>query len=48
MYNMIPKTKVHVCDIARSFWIEVNFIEDYKRILSRRREAHLLDNIFED
>lgn len=45
MYDMIPETDIYVCDIAGSFWAEVDFIEDYKRILARRKENHLLDAI---
>lgn len=45
MYDMIPETTIYVCDISGFFWAEVDFIEDYKRILARRRENYLLDAI---
>ena len=37
LYDMAADENIYVHDIAGSFWAEVDFIEDYNRILSHRR-----------
>lgn len=36
MYDMLPDTPIYVHDIAGKFWVEVDQIEDYHRILKFR------------
>ncbi len=36
LYNMIPGRNIWTRDIAGHFWAEIDFIEDYQRILSYR------------
>ncbi|WP_035155785.1 NTP transferase domain-containing protein [Cohnella thermotolerans] len=36
LYNMIPGRSIWTSDIAGRFWAEIDFIEDYRRILEYR------------
>jgi len=38
LYNMIPGRNIWSADIAGHFWAEIDFIEDYQRILEYRRK----------
>ncbi|QTH42279.1 phosphocholine cytidylyltransferase family protein [Cohnella sp. LGH] len=38
LYNMIPGRNIWTTDIAGHFWAEIDFIEDYQRILEYRRK----------
>lgn len=42
LYDLSAKENIYVHDVAGSFWAEVDFVEDYNRILSRRKEKNLL------
>lgn len=37
IYSFVGERPVHVKDVAGSFWAEVDFIEDYERILEFRK-----------
>lgn len=39
LYNMIPARNIWTSDVAGHFWAEIDFIEDYQRILDYRRGA---------
>ena len=38
LYDMIPRENIYVHDVKGMFWAEVDYIEDYKRILKFRKE----------
>lgn len=42
LYNMIPERSIWVTDIAGHFWAEIDYIEDYNRILNYRKEKGFL------
>lgn len=42
LYNMIPGRNIWTTDIAGHFWAEIDFIEDYKRILEYRERQLVL------
>jgi choline kinase len=37
LYNMIPERPIWSADVAGHFWAEIDYIEDYNRILEYRR-----------
>ena len=40
LYSMIPQRPIWAKDISGQFWEEIDFIEDYERILEYRRQRH--------
>ncbi len=42
LYSYIGEKPIHVLDIAPRFWGEVDYIEDYERIIAHRQEQGLL------
>lgn len=42
IYSMAGELAVHVADVAGSFWAEVDYIEDYERILMHRGRRDVL------
>lgn len=42
LYDLVSEEKIYVHDIAGCFWAEVDYVEDYRRILIHRREKNLL------
>ena len=34
LYSMSNVTQIHACDVAPHFWAEVDYVEDYGRIIS--------------
>ncbi len=43
LYSGIPEKVVYVKDVRPMFWAEVDYIEDYQRILAYRKEQGLSD-----
>lgn len=42
LYDLSSTMDIYVNDIAGSFWAEVDYVEDYKRILHHRKEKGML------
>ena len=42
LYDLAATENIYIEDIAGSFWAEVDFIEDYKRILQHRKVNNLI------
>ncbi len=45
LYELSESSKVFVRDVKNQFWAEVDYIEDYKRILAHRGMQNVLDEL---
>ncbi|MBO4468720.1 MAG: phosphocholine cytidylyltransferase family protein [Clostridia bacterium] len=43
LYDLSSTTDIYINDIAGCFWAEVDYVEDYKRILAHRKEKGMLN-----
>ena len=42
LYDLSESMNIYVDDVAGCFWAEVDYVEDYKRILEHRKEKGLI------
>lgn len=44
LYDLSSKENIYIADIKGCFWAEVDYVEDYKRILKYRKEKGYIEN----
>ena len=44
LYDLSAKENIYISDVKGCFWAEVDYVEDYKRILKYRKEKGYIKN----